>query len=81
MEKFYIKMSKWQDYTFDLENQILTNIHILRALNLFWASKVSKVDKANSLQIQFKVTLAKNVLRSVSYIQTVQTNEKTKLFK
>lgn len=80
MEKFYIKASKWQDFSFDLDNQILIDIHILRALNSFWTKKVSKMEKANSIQIQFKIQIAENVVRSVSYIQTVTINEKNKLF-
>ena len=40
MKQIYIKMSKWQDFTFNIENQMLSDIHIYRALNSFWIKKV-----------------------------------------
>ena len=42
MKQIYIKMSKWQDFTFNIENQMLSDIHIYRALNSFWIKKVKK---------------------------------------
>ena len=57
MKQIYIKISKWQDFTFNIENQMLSDIHIYRALNSFWIKKVKKkqMGKSNSIQIKFKV--------------------------
>ena len=42
MEKFYVKMSNWQDFYFNVENHILTDLHILRAINSLWNKKINK---------------------------------------
>ena len=58
MKQIYIKMSKWQDITFNIENKMLSDIHIYRALNSFWIKKVKKNKWGN--RIVYKLNLRLN---------------------
>lgn len=80
MEKFYIKTSKWQDYKYELNYQFITKDLIYKALDSFWGDVVDKETNFLTIQIQFKVMLEEDLIRSMSYIQTVGKNEKNILF-
>lgn len=70
--------NKWLDYSYDLNNQILSNQHITKSLsNLHELLLNSNVLTENSvILIQFKIKIDIKTIRSISYIQTVTLSKK-----
>lgn len=64
--------NKWLDFNYEIKNQILTNQHITIALLKFWNEIISKLENEQYIHIQFKIKLDNNLIRSISYIQTVK---------
>lgn len=65
-------LSEHKEFTFDLENLIVTDINILEALSTFWKKEVQvNLLDGHLILIQFKVRLETGLVRTISYVQTV----------
>ena len=67
--------SKWKDFYFNIENNIVSNIHINNALNSFFKDILANLNKNRIFLIQFKIKTDSELIRSISYVQTVQISE------
>ena len=80
MKKIYLNTTNWQDFKYKINSKILSKDQLSKSIQLFWEQVVSTQKEYNSLQIQFKVILNENMVRSISYVQTVQIDEQNLLF-
>ena len=64
-------ISKWLDYNYPLENNIITNESIKKALNKFYLDKILNLDNDKSILIKFKVIIISGPFRNISNLQQV----------
>ena len=77
-----ITINKWYDYNFPISNQILLPTHIEFAVKNLYLDILDQIDTGNkdkTIRILFKVQISKDIVRSISYVQTVKLSEMTKL--
>lgn len=74
-----LTFNKWIDYYYKLENQILTERHIIDALFSLFEIFPSSIEDNSLILIQFKIKFLDNNYRSISYLQSVTINDLNEL--
>jgi len=69
--------SKWIEFTYPLNNKIITKDLIKKSLELFWTQiiKTELISEDKVFTIQFKVKLRDGIIRSISKVQTVNSKD------
>jgi hypothetical protein len=75
--------SKWIEFIYPLNNQIITKDLIKKSLELFWTQiiKTELISEDKVFAIQFKVKLRDGIIRSISKVQSVDSKDLDSLIK
>lgn len=75
--------SKWIEFSYPLNNQIITKDLIKKSLDLFWSQVIKSelISEDKVFAIQFKVKLRDGVIRSISKVQKVDSKDLYSLIK
>lgn len=75
--------SKWIEFIYPLNNQIITKDLIKKSLHLFWTQiiKTELISEDKVFAIQFKVKLRDGEIRSISKVQKVDSKDLESLIK
>lgn len=69
------QQNNWQNYTYKIENLILTNKHIISALSDFNLKVVKDLSPENDIFIMFKIKIDKGPYRNISILHRINLSE------
>lgn len=67
----------WHNFNYKI-NSLVNSNNFKVAFDTFWDSIVNKIDSDNFVLVQLKVLMENNSYRSISYVQTLNKNNKKK---
>jgi hypothetical protein len=86
MQTNQIKLNKWYDYSYNLDSQLVSDIHITLALDFFkrflLLSSIEKgiINDNLKLLIFFKIITTNNQKRTISFMQTIDLKDFSQLY-
>ena len=72
--------NNWEDYYYKINSIIIPDLHLKNALENFHKDIIMKLDKNTTIVIQFKILIDENIIRSISFLQTVKVYDYNELF-